>query len=498
MKSSVCSPSAPAEPANDIRHDLALLREERIRLSRATFWEFCKTLHGDFYADDRPHLKLLCDTLQGLNEGTLLKPDGSPYKKLIINMPPRHGKTRTLVLFSMWVFGKKKRTRIIATSYNDDLAQDFSRYTRDGISEEKLFPHEIVYADIFPETRVSQGNASFQKWALEGEFFSYKGAGIGGSITGKGGDITIIDDPVKSVEEAYSDTALQRVWDWYTGTFLSRKEEGGLEIINMTRWAKKDLCGLVLKKDGDDKWFILKMEVKDRVTGEMLCPPLMSSESYEDKRSLMDPAIFLANYHQEPVDIEGTLYKELKTYTEKPEFEYIDAYIDVADKGTDWFCGLVYGVFRGEAWILDVLYTKAGMEVTEPATADMLFHNNVRDCVNESNNGGRSFSRAVERILWERHQTRRVTFHPFHQSRNKLSRILSQSTFVMGHIYFPHNWKDRWPDFHEAVTTFQREGKNENDDAPDALTGVAERVNNFKLPEDEKKKTTSKAALGLR
>lgn len=475
-----------------------LLREERIRLSRSSFWEFCKTLHSDFYIDDRWHLKLLADTLQSLYERKLLRPDGQPYRRLILNMPPRFGKTRTLVLFCMWVFGKNKHERIITCSYNDDLAQDFSRYTRDGISEDKVYPHEIVYSDIFPDTRIKEGNAAFHKWALDGEFFSYKGAGIGGSITGKGGTITLIDDPVKSAKEAYSDTLLNDIWLWYTGTFLSRKEEGGIEIVNMTRWAKKDLCGMLLNSEEAENWYVLTLEVKNRKTGEMLCPSLMSTESYESNKKLMDTAIFMANYHQEPIDIEGALYKGLKTYTDTPEFEYIDNYTDIADKGDDYHCSISYGVFRGEVWILDVLYTIKGMEYTEPETADLLFRSHVRSAYLESNNGGRGFARAVEKLLWEKYQTKRVTFFPFHQSQNKISRILSQSNFIMQHFYFPHNWKNRWPDFYDAVTSFQKEGKNANDDAPDALTGIADRINTGMLMNGQTPSITSKSSIGLR
>ena len=65
---------------------------------------------------------------------------------------------------------------------------------------------------------------------------------------------------------------------------------------------------------------------------------------------------------------------------------------------------------------------------------------------------------------------------PFHQSENKIARILSNSTWIMNHLYFPVNWKDRWPDYYEAMNRYQKEGKNAHDDAPDATTGIAEKV----------------------
>ena len=123
-----------------------------------------------------------------------------------------------------------------------------------------------------------------------------------------------------------------------------------------------------------------------------------------------------------------------------------------------------------------MLYTKEGMEITEPATAKMLYDGKVNVADIESNNGGRGFSRNVERELRERYQSTRCIMRPFHQSENKIARILSNSTWIMNHLYFPVNWKDRWPDYYEAMNRYQKEGKNAHDDAPDATTGIAEKV----------------------
>jgi predicted phage terminase large subunit-like protein len=113
------------------------------------------------------------------------------------------------------------------------------------------------------------------------------------------------------------------------------------------------------------------------------------------------------------------------------------------------------------------------MEITEPETAKMLTKHNVGCAVIESNNGGRGFARNVEkecRALGNKH----TIIKWFHQSKNKIARILSNSTSVMNNIYFPVNWEDKFPEFARAIKEYQREGKNAHDDAPDALTGVYE------------------------
>jgi hypothetical protein len=205
-----------------------LLKEKKIRESRKHFWDFCHLLEPDFYRKKRNHLKILCDTLEKFYYNELLDQLGNPFHKLMIRLPPQHGKSRTLVNFTKWVLGKNNEERIITASHSDGQASDFSRYTRDGISEVKNLESQTVYSDVFPETKIKQGNASFQKWALEGQHFNYLGAGVGGAVTGKGATIRIMDDVIKDAETALSDTALSKIWVWLSGTFSSRNSaEGG-------------------------------------------------------------------------------------------------------------------------------------------------------------------------------------------------------------------------------------------------------------------------------
>jgi len=134
-------------------------------------------------------------------------------------------------------------------------------------------------------------------------------------------------------------------------------------------------------------------------------------------------------------------------------------------------------VYNKEAYILDVIYTKDPMERTEPAVARMLHEVGVNLADVESNSGGKGFARSVQRILQETYRGNKTTVSWFHQSKNKTARILSNATWVMEHVYYPANWKDRWPEYYDAMQRYQREGKNQHDDAPDATTGIAERLN---------------------
>jgi predicted phage terminase large subunit-like protein len=497
---------------------LTLLREKRIRLSRHELWEFCRTIDDDkFYSHENWHLKLNCWVLQALYERRLTKEnfikasyeicpnwfvksnsftelvdrlqDDFVYRKLMQNLPPRLGKSRTLVNFCKWVLGKDITNKIITASYNDDMAQTFSRYTRDGVEQPRAFPHDIVFEDVFPGTKLKEGNASYKEWALEGNFFNYKGAGVGGSVTGKGCNIQITDDPVKDASEAFNENRLETIWTWYTGTFMSRAEQDSIEIVNMTRWAKGDVCGRILSNETESKeWFIFLLEAYYEKEDQYLCPALLGEERYKQLKRNVEPSIFEANYHQKPVDVKGRLYQGFKTYDNLPHdeegnllIEGIIDYTDTADTGNDFLASIVAGVYKGQAYVLDVLYTKEAMETTEPQTAKLLFDNEVQIAYIESNNGGRAFARNVDRLLWENHKSRSTTIEWFHQSKNKQARILANSNNVQKNIYFPVNWATKWPLFYNALMNYQKEGKNKNDDAPDALTGLFEMIDGPKV-----------------
>ena len=287
----------------------------------------------------------------------------------------------------------------------------------------------------------------------------------------------IIDDLIKNSEEAYNESVLQKQIDWFNNTMLSRTENDFKIIIIMTRWSTKDLAGYVLA-NYDNVVHINYKAVQD--DGAMLCEAILSYKDYKIKTKNMNKDIILANYQQEPIDVKGRLYSHIKTYTDIPRdskgnnlFKYILNYTDTADTGGDYLCSICYGMYESTYYILDVLYTKEPMEVTEPATAQMLTNNNVGNALIESNNGGRGFSRNVIRELKSLGNTH-TKIQWFFQSKNKTSRILSNSTGVMQNVLFPVNWEDRWPDFAEAIRKYQKEGKNAHDDAPDALTGVYE------------------------
>lgn len=456
---------------------LMLLREKRIREARKSFYTYCVTVAPAFYTPNKTYLKTLCDALQGIYEGTILNSKGQPYKKMSISLPPGFGKSYTASLFSQWVLGKNYKNQLITASYNEKLAQKFSRTVRDGIGVENSEPFGIAYADIFPDVRIKRGDSAVGSWALEGHYMNYLATSPQGSLTGMRGNITILDDLVKSASDAFNERVLQEQWEWYTDTFLSRVLEGGIQIVIATRWATKDLIGRLIAK-APDEWYELKMKAcVDEETQEMLCDELLSWQRYSNLKELTSEEIFNANYQQEPIEVKGRLYQVLNTYDKLPEFEKIINYTDTADRGSDYLCSITAGLKDGQLYVLDVLYTQDDMSVTERKTAEMLVRNRVNESIIESNNGGLGFARSVERIMVDELKSRYTSVETFHQSKNKESRILTMSTYVQRNVFFPENWGQQWTDFYIALNTYQREFKNnKHDDGADALTGLCEQV----------------------
>jgi predicted phage terminase large subunit-like protein len=145
-------------------------------------------------------------------------------------------------------------------------------------------------------------------------------------------------------------------------------------------------------------------------------------------------------------------------------------YTDTADMGDDYLCSVSYAVDSdGVIYILDVVYSREPMEVTEGMVAAMLQSNDVRQALIESNNGGRGFARSVQRLA------PRVRIEWFHQGANKEARILSNSATVLHMVRFPQGWAARWPELYSHLMTYRRDFRsNRWHDASDVLTGIIE------------------------
>ena len=416
-------------------------------------------------------------------------------KKLMITMPPQHGKsegaTRRLPAF---VLGQDPDKRIAIVSYNAIKARKFNRELQRIMDDDR-------YYELFPQTLLA-GQASYQEQGRrsrnyarnsdECEIVGYQGSfktiGVGGSLTGEPVDMLIMDDLYKDASSAWSPVIRQNVADWYDTVASTRLHNDSQQLLVFTRWHMEDLAGRLLEQEGvydpienPQGWLLVSFpaiqnrppsEQDPRVEGEPLWPERHSLEKLLEIKG-RSPTVFESLYQQNPQPSQGLMYEEFTCYTDLPSRSYSVAYIDAADSGADYLCALFYKEAEDGNYITDVLYTKDPMEVTETTLTYMLQQHQVERCHIESNNGGNLFVSNLQQRSWDM-GNRLTRFNPFHQNQNKTARIFAASASVQKLIKMPLDWKKRFPKFARDLTGYLRVGTNAHDDAPDALTGSIE------------------------
>lgn len=306
---------------------------DEVRRARA-FADFSYFVDYDSEYRDRDgkHLDVLDETLMKVSSGEL--------KRVIVTMPPRHGKSeRVSKKFPAWHVGKNPTDEIILASYSVDLSRGFSRIARDTLTANR---------GVF-EVTVDKNNQSAESWGIDGYRGGVTAAGVGGPITGKGARIAIIDDPVKNAEEANSEVMREKVWDWYQSTLYTRLTPDGRIIVVMTRWHEDDLVGRLLKKEKEEieagthvgeRWTVINFpalaEENDylgREVGEALWPEF----GFDRDRMLQifaDVGSYVANalYQQRPSAAGGTIFKR-QHFKYFQEIDYLGSkYLQVGEK----------------------------------------------------------------------------------------------------------------------------------------------------------------------
>lgn len=459
-----------------------LKRLATIELCRRDFFFYCKTLYPDFFKDEYWYLKDWCDKLQRFFENGVIR------DTLIINAPPRHGKSFSLQLFTSWIIGKNylkgEYKRIVVACYNQVLSIKFSTNVKSFMNM-RQGENYIVYRDIFPGCKLAYGFDKKEEWRIEGAPEStFLSITPNSSITGFGVDLLIIDDMYKSISDVYSPVYADKLDTFVFSTLTTRFENEKKTIVDMTRWHQNDICQKIIDKTPKDKISINTYKLIDK-DGKMLNESLFTKEDYEQTKKTMAPDVLLANYQQEFIFREGSLYKNLKTYDKLPEkdengntYQYpIMCVADIADKGSDFLCCIFYTYFKNAFFVTDIIYTDKRMAETEKIVAERILKNNCMYFLGEGNNGGSTYVRNVERIYKEL-GGKNCTFNYFIQKFNKESRILSQVSWIENNLFFPENWHIRFTDYYVDLLNFQSDfKKNKHDDCADAITIIADCYN---------------------
>ncbi len=246
------------------------------------------------------HLRVLVETLERVERGELTR--------VIFCLPPRHGKSLlTSQIFPSWFLGRNPTKSIIASSYGQELASDFGRKVRN-------FASEKLHQSIFPDCTISDDSDAVHRFHLTagGAFFA---TGSGGPLTGRGADLLLIDDPIKSREDANSAPTRKALQSWYQDVAYTRSEPGGAVILILTRWHADDLAGWLLREHSSEGWTVISLpavaetDEDFRHEGEALWPERFPLATLASIREAIGGAAWQSLYMQRPVAEEGGLFR---------------------------------------------------------------------------------------------------------------------------------------------------------------------------------------------
>ena len=445
---------AKVEITKELRENM--LEEANKELARRSYHDYITYIHKGRYKHFS-HTLLLCDYLDRIANGESLK--------LLIEMPPRHGKSITISeTFPSYYLSKNPGKRVIATSYSDELAAKFGNLNKAALEE---YGPSLFGVDVSSVTRAKSN------WGLEGKVGGMITASIGGAITGQGADLLIVDDPIKNAIEAASATMRNNVWNEWQATLLTRLHHGGSVIVVQTRWHQDDLIGRIL--DNDDEFIRIRLpalaeedDLLNREEGQPLCPELgYGYEWAEQKKKEVGSRTWASLYQQRPTPAGGGLIKrEWFKYYDMHQTRYYQTKIiswDLTFKKTqtsDYAVGQVWGKLDGKFYLIDEV--RAKMNFTEAIRAvESLFrkhHDAVAILVEDKANGP-----AVINTL----KTKIPRIIPINPKASKEERAnMVTPLFEAGAVYIPEQ-ADFTNDYVEELITFPNAS---HDDRLDSTT----------------------------
>lgn len=326
---------SPAEAAK------ALLSRRLARKTLEAFIEFV-----GFNYTFAAHQRLLMGELERVELGET--------ERLMVLMPPGSAKsTYASILFPPWFMGRNPQSSVLGVSNTTELAERFSRRVRNiaGLPE---------FGAVFANNGLRPDSAAAGNWEtlLGGEYFA---AGMGTAIAGRRADLGLIDDPIKSRQEADSERVRQTHWEWYINDFLTRLKPGARQILIQTRWHEDDLGGRILEREAH-RWRVVKIPMLARENdplGRAYDERLWADWFTEDMiaTAKMDARAWNALYQQEPVPDEGDYFKRnsFSEYQELPELRIYGASdFAVTEGGGDFTEHGVFGIdAMGNVYVLD-------------------------------------------------------------------------------------------------------------------------------------------------
>lgn len=444
------------------------------RKARAGLLPFTQYTNPAYVA--APHHALIAEKLEAVERGEI--------KRLMILMPPRHGKSELASRrFPAWFIGRNAGKQIIAASYNSDLANDFGREVRNIVGS----PEFLALFDA----ALSEDSRAANRWHTN-EGGMYVAAGVGTAVTGRGADILLIDDPFKDREEADSELRRQRVWDWYTSTAYTRLMPGGAIVLINTRWHDDDLSGRLIEAQGEggDQWDILSLPaINDR--DEALWPEWYPMERLEQIRAVLPARDWNSLYQQNPIPDEGEYFKGawFGEYETLPPGlrKYGASDYAVTDGGGDYTEHGIAGVdASGNLYIVDWWRKQSTSDVWIDAKCDLVLKHEPHCWFGEAGVIRRSIEPFMMRRMQEREAFCRIEWLASIADKPTRARSI-QAKASMGKVFLPKQapWKA------ELLSQLMRFPAGKYDDGVDVMSLFGRGLEFIKGP---KKKTNAERA----
>jgi len=323
---------------------------------------------------DAGHHRLIARHLEAVERGDITR--------LMITMPPRHGKSMLASeFFPAWYLGRNPDHYVVTATYAQELADDFGRKVKNQIED-------AAYAAVFPGVGLADDSKSAKRFHIEGSDGGYehgltqRGAfyavGVGGPLTGRGAHLLLIDDPVKNREDAESEVIRKKTKDWYTSTAYTRLMPGGRIVVIQTRWHEDDLSGWLQADHAHEGWVVLDLPAIGD-DGKALWPEQYDLPVLEKIKKAIGPRDWSALYQQRPSPETGDYFKRewIHTVDHLPPRESMLVYggsdYAVTANGGDYTVHGVLGLDPdGNPWLLDLWRQQASSDVWVDAFCDLV------------------------------------------------------------------------------------------------------------------------------
>lgn len=404
---------------------------------RDNYMEYVEKVHHGRWVRGK-HLVYVCEKIQLLIEDKLYNEFGNKVSILVVSIPPQSGKSMTITeTLPSWYLGKHPNKRVIVGGYNTDFARKFGRR---NIAKIKEFGYDIFNIKLSKETD--------EEIEIEGNIGAALFRGIMSGITGNPGDLIILDDPIKNMEEADSDAYKDRLWSEYLASIKTRVQANTKIILIQTRWSECDLAGMILAEEKEkclEINFPIEAEENDilgREVGEALFPEIGKDTAWvkDFKKSYISKEgsrVWTCLFMGKPSAVEGNMIKRdwFRYYDRIPEkFDRIAGSWDCTFKKTDtsdYVVGQVWGMIGIDCYLLDMVRARMDLVDTINSIEDMKrkWPEMRRIFVEDKANGS-----AVIQIL----QKKISGIIPVNPKGGKMARVSAISPHIeSGHIFLP-------------------------------------------------------------